>query len=149
MSSKRKNPHAATLGRKGGLKGGPARAARMTPEERTESARHAVLARWAKQKTKPDLEAQFDRLASQWKVERTATSSVAAMAMHPAYQRIIGLGSPVVPLILRELRRELDHWFWALRAITGEDPVPLESRGRLPEMADAWFRWARERGYAR
>ncbi len=36
------------LGRKGGLKGGPARAANMTPEERSESARNAVLARWAK-----------------------------------------------------------------------------------------------------
>jgi len=35
-------------GRKGGLKGGPARAARMTAEQRSESARKAVLARWAK-----------------------------------------------------------------------------------------------------
>jgi hypothetical protein len=43
---KRKNPHAVALGRKGGKKGGPARAAKMTPEERTESARKAVLARW-------------------------------------------------------------------------------------------------------
>jgi len=45
---RRKNPFAVALGRKGGLKGGPARAAKMTPEERTESARKAVLARWKK-----------------------------------------------------------------------------------------------------
>jgi hypothetical protein len=38
----------AKLGRKGGLKGGPARAAAMTPEQRSESARKAVTARWAK-----------------------------------------------------------------------------------------------------
>lgn len=44
----RKNPSAVALGRKGGLKGGPARAAKMTPEERSESARKAVLARWEK-----------------------------------------------------------------------------------------------------
>jgi len=44
----RKNPYAVALGRKGGKKGGPARAAKMTPEERTESARKAVLARWEK-----------------------------------------------------------------------------------------------------
>ena len=47
----RKNPYAVALGRKGGLKGGPARAANMTPEERSESARKAVLARWEKAKT--------------------------------------------------------------------------------------------------
>ena len=40
----------AKLGRKGGLKGGPARAAAMTAEQRSESARKAVLARWAKKK---------------------------------------------------------------------------------------------------
>ena len=48
--AKRKDPAAVSLGRKGGLKGGPARAAKMTPEERSESARKAVTARWAKQK---------------------------------------------------------------------------------------------------
>jgi hypothetical protein len=46
--NKRKNPYAVALGRKGGKKGGPARAANMTPQERTDSARNAVLARWAK-----------------------------------------------------------------------------------------------------
>ncbi len=50
MAKKRKNPYAVALGRKGGKKGGPARAANMTPEERSESARNAVLARWAKTK---------------------------------------------------------------------------------------------------
>ena len=48
---RRKNPFAVALGRKGGLKGGPARAAKMTPEERSESARKAVQARWERAKT--------------------------------------------------------------------------------------------------
>ena len=48
----RKNPYAVALGRRGGLKGGPARAAKMTPEERSESARKAVLARWEKSRQK-------------------------------------------------------------------------------------------------
>jgi hypothetical protein len=47
MAKKRKNPYAVALGRKGGKKGGPARAANMTPEQRSESARNAVMARWA------------------------------------------------------------------------------------------------------
>jgi hypothetical protein len=45
---KRKNPHAVALGRKGGKKGGPARAAKMTKEERSASARKAAKARWGK-----------------------------------------------------------------------------------------------------
>lgn len=50
VAKKRKNPYAVALGRKGGKKGGPARAAAMTPEERSDSARKAVNARWAKEK---------------------------------------------------------------------------------------------------
>lgn len=42
----KKNEHAAALGRLGGLKGGKARAAAMTPEERKEGAKKAALARW-------------------------------------------------------------------------------------------------------
>jgi hypothetical protein len=41
-----KDPAAVELGRKGGKKGGKARASRMTPEERSEAARRAATARW-------------------------------------------------------------------------------------------------------
>jgi len=41
-----KNPAAVELGRRGGLRGGKARAQRMTPEQRSESARKAARARW-------------------------------------------------------------------------------------------------------
>jgi hypothetical protein len=43
-----KDPAAVSLGRKGGLKGGPARARNMTAEERKENARKAAEARWRK-----------------------------------------------------------------------------------------------------
>ena len=43
-----KNPAAVELGRKGGLKGGKARASKMTPQERSEAARRASEARWAR-----------------------------------------------------------------------------------------------------
>jgi len=46
--AKKKNPNAVALGRLGGSKGGKIRAARLTPKERSEIARKAVLARWAK-----------------------------------------------------------------------------------------------------
>jgi hypothetical protein len=43
-----KDPAAVALGRKGGLKGGRARAERMTPVQRSEAARKAAEARWRK-----------------------------------------------------------------------------------------------------
>jgi hypothetical protein len=45
---RQKNPAAVALGKLGGAKGGKARAANMTPEERRTSALKAVRARWAK-----------------------------------------------------------------------------------------------------
>ena len=41
-----KNPTAVALGRLGGKKGGPARAKKLTPEQRSEIARKAAQARW-------------------------------------------------------------------------------------------------------
>jgi hypothetical protein len=41
-----KDPAAVSLGRRGGLKGGKARAAAMTPERRAEIARKAAAKRW-------------------------------------------------------------------------------------------------------
>lgn len=41
-----KDPLAVELGRRGGLKGGKARAASMTPDERSEAARRAARKRW-------------------------------------------------------------------------------------------------------
>ena len=46
--STKKNPAAVALGRLGGLKGGKARAAKLSPQQRTASARKAAAARWSK-----------------------------------------------------------------------------------------------------
>ena len=46
--SEGKDPLAVELGRRGGRKGGKARAAKMTKKQRSESARKAARARWAK-----------------------------------------------------------------------------------------------------
>jgi hypothetical protein len=48
-----KNPAAVALGKLGGKKGGPARAKKLTPAERSEIASQAATARWSKKKPKP------------------------------------------------------------------------------------------------
>ena len=50
-------------------------------------------------------------------------SNTAQISLVFSYQKIIGMGPAVVPLILSELQKEPDHWFWALEAITDENPV--------------------------
>lgn len=88
----------------------------------------------------------FRELAEKWREETKMLSSVEDIVVHPCYQRIIGLGREVLPYLIRELESRPRHWFWALRAITGTDPVPPEHRGRVPEMARAWIAWARRQG---
>ncbi len=66
--------------------------------------------------------------------------------MHPAYQQIIGMGDRALPLIFKDLRREPDHWFWALQAITGENPVSEQNAGDLEAMTGDWLVWASTHG---
>jgi len=90
------------------------------------------------------LEVLFENLADKWTAATAFESVVTRMAIHPAYQRIIGLGPTAVPLILRRLQREPLQWFWALTAITGEDPA--EGQTTADGAAAAWIEWGRERG---
>ena len=46
-----KNPAAVELGRLGGLKGGPARKAKLSAKKRKEIAKKAAVARWARKNT--------------------------------------------------------------------------------------------------
>ncbi len=92
------------------------------------------------------LSRRFYRLAAEWKEQSRFLSNSAQMAMLAPYQRIIGMGPPVVPLILDELRREPDHWFWALESITEQNPVPPEAMGKVRLMAQAWVRWGEQQG---
>ena len=94
-----------------------------------------------------DLEATFTSLVNQWHEENRGVSSINQMSMHPAYQQIIGMGKAVIPLLLRELENKSGHWFWALKSISREDPVPSKYRGKVKEMTKAWLEWGRQRGY--
>ena len=111
------------------------------------SAMQCALSMLVTIRAKSELEQKFEMLTEQWRVETAAFSSAQMIAMHPAYQRIIGMGSAVIPLILRELSRKVDHWFWALSSITGENPVDIEDAGNLAKMTESWLILGRKRGW--
>lgn len=54
MEESAKNPAAVALGRLGGLKGGRARADKLSDKRKSEIARKAAQTRWAKKEKKAD-----------------------------------------------------------------------------------------------
>ena len=90
---------------------------------------------------------QFEQLATQWRRETGHLSMMNDIVLNRSYQQIIGMGKPAIALILQDLKKEPDHWFWALRSITGENPIQPDDRGRLQKMAEAWLEWGRQHGY--
>jgi len=92
-------------------------------------------------------EEDFRRLADTWKKQTGHLSNISKKCTHPAYQQIIGMGSTVIPFILRDLKKTRDDWFWALTAITRENPIPARDAGYINRMTEAWLAWGRARGY--
>jgi hypothetical protein len=93
------------------------------------------------------LEETFHRLANVWQTAVAHHSSSSKRDNHPAYKAIIALGPPVVPLLLRDLELNRRHWFTALTAITGADPVSEDDAGKILKMVETWLRWGKEKGY--
>jgi len=95
----------------------------------------------------PAVAEKFQTLAAQWRREQPSHSSrIDKLCGTPAYEQIVAMGVAVVPAILEDLRRKPDHWFMALRKITGASPIKEEHRGRLNEMAADWIEWGESNG---
>lgn len=107
----------------------------------------ATIAKRHVPKIQSEIEQKFLQLAAQWQKETSVMSSISMKSMHPSYQRIIGMGHNVVPLILRELKRKPGHWFWALTAITGEDPISPDDAGDIEKMTKTWLEFGKRQGY--
>src|SRR5438067_9579337 len=93
-------------------------------------------------------EQRFNKLAAAWKTETELISKVSKKILHPAYQKIIGMGESAIPLILKDLSENgPDDWFWALTAITDENPITEEIAGNMSAMTEAWLQWGKKAGY--
>ena len=91
----------------------------------------------------------FAYLRDAWRKERGPSSWVEEMTACPSYIQIMHMGPRVVPCIIEQLRREgdnPDHWYVALEALTGVDPVPESAYGDATKIAQAWLEWANEEG---
>ena len=93
------------------------------------------------------LHQKFAELAAIWRAGTAGFSSPRAIAGHPAYEQIITLGEPVIPLILRDMKDNGGWWYPALRTLIGDNPVPASAKGNLPLNDEAWLQWGTENGY--
>ena len=64
-----------------------------------------------------ELADKFLRLSNEWKRDTGHLSLISQIAAHPSYHDIIAMGESAIPLILRDLETEPNHWFSALSAI--------------------------------
>ena len=92
------------------------------------------------------VEQTFNLLSQEWKRDTAALSLTSQKVTHPAYLRIIGLGSPVLPFIFQAMKRQPAQWMVALQAITGENPVANGST--VSQAVEAWLKWGAENGHA-
>ena len=105
------------------------------------------MRRWIEE-SHESLGENFQTLAHEWKRDTGHLSIVAQIVSHPSYQGIVAIGAPAIPLILRDLAAEPNHWFPALRAITGGGPdVPAGIRGDMKAISKVWLDWGKEKNY--
>ncbi len=93
-----------------------------------------------------ELEQQFNMLASRWRNQTGGLSSPTKQVAHSDYLKIIAMGKPALPFVLRELRDRGGQWYPALRAISDADPVPEDAVGYVPRMKLAWLEWGHSHG---
>lgn len=93
------------------------------------------------------LQKEFSGYMRKWQADTSFLSSIQQKTVHPSYLQIIAMGKDALPLIFEELEKRPGHWFTALHAITGANPVPNTDAGRIKKMAEHWIRWGRAHGY--
>jgi len=93
------------------------------------------------------LEEDFNRLAGTWYRETGMLSFVRQKALHPCYQRIIGMGKDALPFIFRELLKGKGDWIWALEAITRLERNPVAQGATFREAVATWLQWGKDNGY--
>jgi hypothetical protein len=107
-------------------------------KEQEEKERQEMM-EWTERVEKHSFKRRFRKLVDQWEGETGMLSLMQQRYSHPAYQEILKMGSGVIPLIIEELKTNPDHWFDALRTLTGENPA--KDLKTFDEACESWIKW--------
>jgi hypothetical protein len=94
-----------------------------------------------------EIEEKFCKLRDEWREDMMFVSSTTERMIHPAYLKIIEMGPTVIPLLLKDMQQNYEHWFHALQVLTGGDPTDPDHPGNIMLLTEAWVKWGYEKGY--
>ena len=107
--------------------------------------------------TYTEIEETFKRLAGEYEKQTMLHSFAHMMTKAPAFGKLVDMGEPIVPLILKEFKKKKlggVAWFIILEAITGTVPLKPDSicgtsfvKVDVQKTQDAWMQWGKEHGY--
>ena len=90
---------------------------------------------------------KFELIACTLEFELAPISSVHAMEEHWAYEELVSMGWPVVPLLIDMIVESPSvYWLTALYRITGHNPIEKGNEGVIYEMARNWLTWWHTKG---
>ena len=99
---------------------------------------------------KEELETIFNGLAKKWRDETRWSSMTMRRYAHPSYQAILVLGGKepreVTKLILRQMQKNPDMWFEALRRLNNQKDDPAKNAKTFEEATDSWLAWGIKEG---
>jgi hypothetical protein len=90
---------------------------------------------------------RFLILKEKWESETLFVSNGSLIISNSAYKNIINIGGMAIPWIFREMKKNDNHWFYALEKITGKNPIKNENIGIISKMKDDWLNWGENNNY--
>jgi hypothetical protein len=90
------------------------------------------------------IQLKFQLLAEKWKEESRFLSFAKERTELLTYQAIIDMGKPIIPYILMEMQAHPNHWFAALKQLTGTNPILPEYKGNMKAMINDWILWGKK-----
>ncbi len=91
------------------------------------------------------LHEKFERFFQQWYAETAGYSNPDLIRGHPMYLKMVKLGKPAIPLILRKLQEKPCFLFAALKKISGENPVLKAHAENFNFVLNDWLKWGKEK----
>jgi hypothetical protein len=90
----------------------------------------------------PSTKDKFDALVAAWHEHQIGSARLDFQ--HSSYHQIIGMGWAAVPYLIERMCAKEPGWMYAVKCITGEQPVPADVRGDAA--IQLWLDWAKAKG---
>lgn len=92
-----------------------------------------------------NIEVLFQEYKENWLRQTDFLSNMLEITNNYYYQQIIALGEDVIPLIIKDLKYEENHWFVALEKILGFTPIKNEHKGIYKLIKSDWLNYLEEK----